>query len=283
MLIPPARALARPDQGSTSPSAVIPRDIDAFIEARPVILAGGRGTRLAPFTSVIPKPLIPIGDEPIIDVLLTQLHRQGWNAATVSVGHMADLLRAYCGDGDRYGVELEYVEEVAPLGTVGPLALLPPDQRAGHLLVMNGDLLTDLRFGDLVRTHAESGAAATIAVKQRPVRIDYGVLDLAPDLSPHPTIVSYREKPAIDITVSIGVYVFSPEAIAYVAPGERLDLPELIERLLGDGVQVHAYPHEGYWLDIGQPPDYAQAIDDFAVNREEILGPCLGSSFELNA
>lgn len=239
----------------------------------PIVLAGGRGTRLAPFTAVIPKPLMPIGDESIVDVLLTQIRRRGWDSATLAVGHMAHLVRSYCGDGSRYGMDISYVEEDTPLGTVGPLAHLPARHSDCDLLVMNGDLLTDLPFDHLMSTHVAAGAAATIAVQRRPVRMDYGVLDLDEEAMGGPQVLRYREKPRLSATVSMGVYAFSPRAIDYIVPGERLDLPQLIERLLEGGEQVNAYPYEGYWLDIGQPGDYEQAVRDFTLKREEILGP----------
>ncbi len=239
----------------------------------PVILAGGKGTRLAPFTSVLPKPLMPLGDGPILDVLLRQLHAQGWDETTLAVGHMADLIRAYCGNGERYGMDVSYIQETTPLGTVGPLAFLPEETRSRRLIVMNGDLLTTLRFNDLVDAHDESGAVLTIAVMRRPIKVEFGVLDLGEHIGAARAITSYREKPEIESTVSMGVYVFEPEALTYVTPGEPLDIPTLINRLLADGRPVAGYPFDGYWLDIGRHSDYQQAIDDFEKIREQLLAP----------
>lgn len=239
----------------------------------PVILAGGKGTRLAPFTSVLPKPLMPLGDGPILDVLLRQLQAQGWNEITLAVGHMADLIRAYCGNGDRYGMDVSYIQETTPLGTVGPLAFLPQETKSRRLIVMNGDLLTTLRFNDLVAAHEESGAVLTIAVMRRPIKVEFGVLDLGAEIGAAREITSYREKPEIESTVSMGVYVFEPEALNYVTPGESLDIPALINRLLADGRPVAGYPFDGYWLDIGRHSDYQQAIDDFEKIREQLLAP----------
>ena len=239
----------------------------------PVILAGGKGTRLAPFTSVLPKPLMPLGDGPILDVLLRQLHAQGWDETTLAVGHMADLIRAYCGNGERYGMDVSYIQESTPLGTVGPLAFLPEETRSRRLIVMNGDLLTTLRFNDLVDAHDESGAVLTIAVMRRPIKVEFGVLDLGEQIGAARAITSYREKPEIESTVSMGVYVFEPEALTYVTPGEPLDIPTLINRLLADGRPVAGYPFDGYWLDIGRHSDYQQAIDDFEKIREQLLAP----------
>lgn len=239
----------------------------------PVILAGGKGTRLAPFTSVLPKPLMPLGDQPILDVLLQQLRAQGWNEVTLAVGHMADLIKAYCGTGERYEMAVRYIKEDQPLGTVGPLAFLPDDTRSRRLIVMNGDLLTTLRFPELVAAHADSGAVLTIAVMRRPIKVEFGVLDLGAPLGAAREITSYREKPEIASTVSMGVYVFEPEALDYVSPGEQLDIPELINRLLSDGRRVAGYPFDGYWLDIGRHSDYQQAMDDFERIRDKLLTP----------
>lgn len=238
-----------------------------------VILAGGKGTRLAPFTSVLPKPLMPLGDRPILDVLLQQLHAQGWDDATLAVGHMADLIRAYCGAGDRYGMNVGYISEDTPLGTCGPLANLPEDVRAGRVIAMNGDLLTTLRFRDLVAAHDESGAVMTIAVIRRPIKVEFGVLDLSPGLGATQEITRYREKPELDSTVSMGVYVFEPEALAYITPGQPMDVPQLINLLLEDGKKVSGYPFDGYWLDIGRHSDYQRAMDEFERMRDELLAP----------
>lgn len=237
-----------------------------------VILAGGKGTRLAPMTRVLPKPLMPLVDGPIIDVLLRQLRLQGWDGATLSVGHMADLIRAYCGSGSRWDMRLEYVEEAEPLGTVGPLALLPEAAVGDALLVMNGDLLTTLRFAELVAAHRRSEALATIAVYRRDVQMEFGVLELLPDDEGGlPRVTSYTEKPEIPATVSMGVYVFRPEVLEYIDKGVRLDLPELVHRLMADGRTVTAYPFDGYWLDIGRHSDYQAAIDDFETIRHELF------------
>lgn len=235
-----------------------------------VILAGGRGTRLAPLTTVLPKPLMPLGDGPILDVLLRQLGAQGFSEVTLSVGHMAELIRTFCGR-ERHGVRLRYVQEDTPLGTVGALALLPEAMRRRSLIVMNGDLLTTLRFADLVDAHRRSGATASIAVMHRPVQMEFGVMDLGEDVGPARRILDYREKPEIPATVSMGVYVFEPEAIGLITPGERLDLPDLVLRLIRAGHTVAGYEFAGYWLDIGRHADYERALDDFERLRHELV------------
>jgi NDP-sugar pyrophosphorylase family protein len=242
-----------------------------------VVLAGGKGTRLAPFTTVLPKPLMPLGEEPILDVLLRQLGLQGFSRVTLAIGYLGGLIRAYCGDGSRFGVAIDYLHEDVPLGTVGPLAFLPPgDPR--RLLVMNGDVLTTLRFADLVRGHERSGALATVAVQRRAIGIEFGVLDLGEPTGSTHRVTGYREKPEVEAMVSMGVYAFDPETLDYIEPGERLDLPDLILRMLDDGRPVAAYPFDGYWLDIGRHTDYQQALDDFAEIRPHLLTPAPGSA-----
>jgi NDP-sugar pyrophosphorylase family protein len=238
-----------------------------------VILAGGKGTRLAPLTTVLPKPLMPLGDGPILDVLLRQLAAQGWREVTLAVGHMADLVRAYCGNGSRYGLKLRYLVEAEPLGTVGPLAFLPAAARERPVLVMNGDLLTDMRFHDLVAAHEAGGAAASIAVQRRGVQMEFGVMDLGEGDGATRPILSYREKPLLEATVSMGVYVFEPAALELIEPGVRLDLPELVLRLLERGESVSGYPFEGYWLDIGRHSDYQKALEDFERMKDALLRP----------
>jgi len=238
-----------------------------------VILAGGKGTRLAPLTTVLPKPLMPLGDGPILDVLLRQLAVQGWREVTLAVGHMASLIRAYCGNGSRYGLKLRYLEEDEPLGTVGPLAFLPESARRRPVLVMNGDLLTNLRFTDLVAAHAASGATASIAVQRRDVQMEFGVMDLGDRVGDSCRILNYREKPLLEATVSMGVYVFEPGALDLIEPGVRLDLPELILRLLERDQTVAGYPFDGFWLDIGRHSDYQQALEDYERMKDALLAP----------
>ncbi len=239
-----------------------------------VILAGGKGTRLAPLTLVLPKPLVPLVDGPIIDVLLRQLRSQGWTTATLAVGHMAELMRAYCGDGARYELDLDYLQEIEPLGTVGPLAFLPEDRIADGVLAMNGDLLTTLRFPEFITAHRGSNAIATVAVYCRSVQMEFGVLEVDGELGEGiRQVKSYREKPQIPALVSMGIYLFEPEALRYIEKGRPLDLPDLIHKLLADNQPVGSYAFGGYWLDIGRHSDYQQAIDDFASIKDALLPP----------
>lgn len=243
-----------------------------------VILAGGKGTRLAPLTDVLPKPLMPLGGAPIIDTLIRQLKIHGWREVTLAVGHMADLLRTYCGSGARWDMRVRYVQETQPLGTVGPLAYLPPSTVGRTVLVMNGDLMTTLPFGDFVRAHRASGAQASMALFRRDIKMEFGVVEMDGHIGEERRIVGFREKPEIPATVSMGVYLLEPEAVALIHPGERLDLPDLILRMLDRGMDVAGYNFDGYWLDIGRHNDYQQANADFERLKPLLLPPVVDTA-----
>jgi NDP-sugar pyrophosphorylase family protein len=231
-----------------------------------VILAGGKGSRLAPYTKVIPKPLMPIGDMPILEVLLRQVRRAGVDEFILSVGHMASLLRAFFQEGEQLGTIIRYSYEEEPLGTAGPLTLIEGLDQT--FLVMNGDVLTTLDFADLLAHHRQSGAMVTIAMYNRQVKIDLGVLQL----DGGQVITGYIEKPTYEFQVSMGIYVFEPQALAYIPRGQYFDFPSLILRLLENGEKVVGYPFGGYWQDLGRPDDYEQAIQDFETMRAQFLG-----------
>lgn len=232
-----------------------------------VILAGGKGTRLAPYTTVLPKPLMPIGDMPILEIVLRQLARHGFDEVVLAVGYLAELLMAYCGDGSRFGLQIHYSREEQPLGTAGPLGLI--SGLTETFLVMNGDLLTTLDYQALYRYHRQRGAIATLAARQREVKIDLGVIEV----DDQHWLQNYIEKPSIRYLVSTGVYMFEPQVLDFIVPNQRLDLPELVLRLRENGQQVNVYPFDGYWLDIGRHEDYEIAIDEFARHRAEFLPP----------
>jgi NDP-sugar pyrophosphorylase family protein len=232
---------------------------------RAVVLAGGRGTRLAPYTTVLPKPLMPVGDMPILEILLRQLRRAGIRDVTLAVGHLAALLEAYFGDGSRFGVSLDYSYEHEPAGTAGPLALI--EGLDDTFLVMNGDLLTSIDFGDLLRAHRERGAAVTVGLFEKQVPIDLGVVETDAD----GRVTDYIEKPTLTYDVSVGIYAMQPSALEHVESGERLDLPDLVLRLIAAGADVHAYRFSGTWFDIGRPDDYAAASEHFEQRRDELL------------
>lgn len=230
-----------------------------------VILAGGKGSRLAPYTKVIPKPLMPIGDMPILEVLLHQVKRAGVDEVVLSVGHMSSLLRAFFQEGEHIGVRIRYSYEKTPLGTAGPLALV--GGLDDTFLVMNGDVLTTLDFKELLEFHRNAQAQVTIAMYNREVKVDLGVLQLDSGNK----VVGYIEKPTYEFQVSMGVYVFEPSVLKYIPPGEYFDFPHLILRLIEAGERVVGFPFRGYWQDLGRPDDYEQAILDFETMRDQFL------------
>jgi len=234
-----------------------------------VILAGGRGSRLAPYTTVLPKPLLPIGDEPILEVVIRQLGRYGFTDITLAVGYLAHLIEAVLQDGAEHGVSLRYHRELEPLGTVGPLGTM--DHLHDAFLMLNGDILTTLDFGALYAAHIASGNALTVATHVRTVRSDYGVLDLDGHCGGTRRVIGFREKPEIDHTVSMGVYMLSGRVRDYVPAGERFDLPDLVWRLLEAGEPVGSFIYDGFWLDIGRHDDYAKAIDQYPDLKDKLL------------
>jgi NDP-sugar pyrophosphorylase family protein len=230
------------------------------METRAVILAGGKGTRLAPFTAVLPKPLMPIGDRPILDIVLRQLRAHGFRDVTIAVGHLSHLIQAVCGDGSRYDMRINYQLEETPRGTAGPLASIAGLDST--FLAMNGDVLTTLDYSQLIDAHRAAGNVATIATHRRIVHTEYGVLHVDGSHGDTGRVTDYEEKPELAYTVSMGVYVLEPEALEHVPAGERFDIPDLVLALLGAGKPVGSYLFDGYWLDIGRHDDYAQALED---------------------
>ncbi|GER80223.1 MAG: nucleotidyltransferase [Anaerolineaceae bacterium] len=232
---------------------------------RAVILAGGKGARLAPYTTILPKPLMPIGDMPILEVLLRQMKRSGVNHVVLTVGHLASLLRAYFGSGAQWDLDITYSKEDEPLGTAGPIALVPGLDKT--FLVTNGDVLTTLSLRKLVAFHRQKGGIATIAAHRRRVKIDLGVIQWGED----DRVMGYIEKPTTEYTVSMGLYVFEPRVIEYIPRGAYLDFPDLILKLIDAGERVNGYNFDGYWMDLGRPDDYAQANEDFVKMRSRFL------------
>jgi NDP-sugar pyrophosphorylase family protein len=226
------------------------------VTRRAVILAGGRGSRLAPYTTVLPKPLLPVGDRAILDVVVRQLARAGFDELTIAVGHLAHLIAAVFGDGSAHDVRIEYHEERTPRGTAGPLATVEGLDET--FLMLNGDVLTTLDFRALVDAHRAAGNVLTIATHRREVYVDYGVLH-----SEGNRVVGYEEKPTLSYTVSMGVYALEPSARELIPADVPFDLPDLVQALLAAGAPVGAFPYDGYWLDIGRHDDYERAIAEF--------------------
>lgn len=235
---------------------------------RAIILAGGVGTRLLPYTTVLPKPLMPLGDRPILDVVVRQLRRSGFERLTIVTGHLAGLIEAFFGDGSAHQVPIDYFREDEPLGTVGALGLL--DGLDEPFLVMNGDVLTDIDYAQLLDDHVASGATVTIATHRRDVQISLGVL-VTDDARDPDRLTGYREKPWHHYDVSMGVYCFSPAAVVPIERGGRLDFPDLMLRLIDAGHLVRAWRSDDYWLDIGRHDDYAQAQEEFETLRDPFL------------
>ena len=231
-----------------------------------VVLAGGKGARLAPYTKILPKPLMPIDDMPILEILLRQMKRNGVDEVVLTVGHLSQLLRAFFQDGKQLGLKIEYSFEQKPLGTAGPLSLVKGLDDS--FLVTNGDVLTTIDFKALVESHRKTGAVATIASHARKVKIDLGVIQFNGENE----IVGYIEKPTYDFYVSMGIYVFEPRVLDYIPYNQYLDFPDLVLKLIKAGERVLGYPYDGYWQDLGRPDDYEQAVQDFAKLRPQILG-----------
>lgn len=230
-----------------------------------VVLAGGKGTRLAPYTKILPKPLMPIGDMPILEILLRQMKRAQVQEVILTVGYLAEFLRLFFQDGERLGLKIHYSFEDIPLGTAGPLALI--EGLDDTFLVTNGDVLTTLCLPDLIAFHKEQGATATIAMHQRQVKIDLGVIEMDGDTR----VQGYIEKPSYDFMVSMGIYVFEPRVLDFIPYKKYLDFPDLVKKLLAAGEKVTGFPFAGYWQDLGRPDDYEQAVQDFATMHNEFL------------
>jgi NDP-sugar pyrophosphorylase family protein len=218
-----------------------------------VILAGGKGTRLRPYTTTLPKPLMPVGDDPIVSIIIGQLKSAGAKKITLAVNHMAELIISFVGSGSKYGLPIEFSVEEVPLGTVGPIKLI--QDLPEHFLVMNGDVLTDLDYKQFFQEHLRSGAELTIATYRREVNIDFGVLDI----DAKKRLTGFREKPTYHFDVSMGVYAFSRSVLDHVPRNCPFGFDQLVLTLLDKGEHIHSVPHQGYWLDLGRPDDYDRA------------------------
>ncbi|MBN1612941.1 MAG: NTP transferase domain-containing protein [Deltaproteobacteria bacterium] len=230
-----------------------------------VILAGGKGVRLKPFTMAIPKPLLPIGDLPIIEVVIRQIASAGIKRVAMMLGYMSQLFIATFGDGSKWGVQIEHYIEEEPLGTAGSLRMLTNPEE--HLMVMNGDILTTLDYRNILEYHRAAHASATIAVTQRKAHIDYGVVVQTKD----GLLQEYREKPVLEYDVSMGINVLSSECLSFVPFRKKFDIPELMTALKSAGKRVACYQTDCYWQDIGRFEDYEQASADFVNDPGRFL------------
>jgi len=228
---------------------------------RAVILAGGKGTRLKPYTISLPKPLVPVGDMPILEIIIRQLTKNGFDHITITINHMADIIRAYCGDGSKWGIKIDYSLEDKPLSTMGPLKLIK--DLPENFLVMNGDVLTDLDFGTFYNEHVASQNTFTISAYSRDQKVDYGVLEVGNDNK----LVNFVEKPVTRYNVSMGVYMANKKILDYIPENELYGF----DHLMLDMIRLHnpatVKVHSGYWLDIGRPDDYEKACKDFEENK----------------
>jgi NDP-sugar pyrophosphorylase family protein len=234
-------------------------------EKRAVILAGGKGTRLRPYTVVLPKPLMPIGDYPILEVIIRQLVQNGFNRITMAVNHQADLIQTFFGDGSKWGIKIDYSLEDKPLSTMAPLKLI--DDLPENFLVMNGDILTDLNYGEFFDNHVQNSNIFTISAYQREVKSEFGVLELNDDN----TLVGFQEKPIQKYDVSMGIYMVSKKAVEYIPENTFYGFDHLMLDLMKDKKEPKVNRFHGYWLDIGRPDDYEQAIDEFDKLKDKFL------------
>jgi len=238
-----------------------------------VVLAGGKGTRLLPYTAVFPKPLMPLGDMPVLEILLRRLADAGVTEVILAVNHLHHLIRAFCGDGRGFGLRIEYCLEEQPLGTAGPLALML-DRLNENFIVANGDLLTDFDLEAMVRRHLDKANAASMAVFERKIAIQFGLIETDAEMR----MKAYREKPVLTHLVSMGLYVLNRQAVAsHLQPNVPLDMPDLMKMLTKAGSVVDCVQQDCVWLDIGQPADYAEAQSLFETRREMFLqqGACV--------
>jgi NDP-sugar pyrophosphorylase family protein len=224
---------------------------------RAIVLAGGRGTRLRPYTVALPKPLMPIGEYPILEVIIRQLRAAGFNHITLAVNHQADLFRAFFGNGEKWGVRIDYSLEHMALSTMGPLKLIP--DLPEHFLVMNGDILSDVRYGEFLDDHVRGDRLFTISAARREQQIDYGVLHA----SGASLLTGFEEKPCFPFLVSMGVYAASRRVLEIIPDNQPYGFDHLVLEYLRRGQDVNIVPHTGYWLDIGRPDDYQRAVDEW--------------------
>lgn len=235
---------------------------------RAVILAGGQGMRLRPYTSVLPKPLLPIGDRPVIDIVIEQLSAAGFERVTVATGYMAELIETVLSHRSAKDIPIDFVRESEPLGTVGPLAAV--EDLDEPFLVMNGDILTDLDYRNLLAAHITSQPIATIATTTIDVQVALGVLECQ-DTSDGDRLTGYIEKPQLTYEASMGVYCFSPRILHYIEAGTHLDLPDLVLKLIERGETVRALRSDAYWVDLGRREDYERAAIEFERVRDSVL------------
>jgi NDP-sugar pyrophosphorylase family protein len=230
-----------------------------------VVLAGGRGSRLRPYTAVLPKPLMPVGDDPILAVILQQLAVFGFTRVTLAVNYQAEIIKAYCGDGSKWGLSIDYSLETTPLSTIAPLTLIP--DLPENFLLLNGDVLTDVDMGRLYDDHVREQRLFTISAFERTQLVDFGVLEV----NAEKRLTGFQEKPKLNYLVSMGIYVVNRVVLEVVPAGRKYGFDDLMSEFLRTGRPVHVERFRGYWLDIGRTDDYMQAVDEFEQMRPRLL------------
>ena len=231
---------------------------------RAIILAGGKGTRLHPYSLLLPKPLMPIVDFPVLEIGLRQLRHYGFTDVTITVGHLANLIMAFFGDGSKLGLRIRYAIEDVPLGTIGPLSTIPGLREENRpFLLMNGDTLTDMNFAEFAKAHSDNGTLVSVATYTKCLPIDLGVMEL----DGNGQLTAFKEKPVIPFDVSMGIYAMSPPVLDHIPSNRPFGFDDLMHHCLQENLEVHGHRHQGIWLDIGRPDDYRAAIETFENNR----------------
>jgi NDP-sugar pyrophosphorylase family protein len=230
-----------------------------------VIMAGGKGTRLKPYTYVLPKPLMPVDRFPVLELVIRQLAHNGFHHIILSTGYMSELIKSFCGNGERFGVKIEYSYESKPLGTAGPLGLLRK-KLDSTFLVINGDILVAMDFAHFLKSHRENKALLTIGLKRRSHNIQFGIVELDEETR----VCSYIEKPTQEYIVSTGINLMEPEVLDYINPKERLDMPDLVNQLIRDGKKIHGYVNDGLWLHLSRPDDFESANENWRSIVKEL-------------
>lgn len=230
-----------------------------------VILAGGKGTRLKPYTTVLPKPLVPVGEYPILEIIIRQLKSSGIEDIIISIGHLPQLIESYFGDGKRFGVKIRYIQEAKPLGTAGAISIIGGLEE--NFLVMNGDILTTLDYKKLFNYHLAKKGIGTISIIKRSIRDDYGVVIANKELE----LTDYIEKPMHFYHVSMGINVLNIKCVDYIKKGEHLGMPELFLRMKKNKDKIYCYDSKDFWLDIGRKEDFQKAQDEFEKDSKRFI------------
>ncbi len=236
-----------------------------MFKAQVVILAGGQGSRLRPYTTILPKPLLPVGGIPILEILIRQLKHYGFKNILISTGYLAELIEAYFGDGRRWGVCIRYVRESKPLGTAGALKLVRHTE--DDFLVLNGDIFTDMDFAALLKWHQQRKATASISIKERKIQSDFGVIEVGP----HHELKAYHEKPPQVSFVSMGINVLNVKARNFIKKDECIGIPDLMLRLKSASQKICCYRVKDQWLDLGRPQDLERAQEIFEHHKKKFL------------